>query len=302
MKRRTRIPLTVAGTLAGLSVATLAYAAGYERTHWTLRRFEVPALPPGSEPLRLLHLSDIHMTPNQNGKQAWIRALDRLDPHLVAVTGDNLAHADAVPGVVRALGPLLDRPGIMVFGSNDYYAPVPKNPLRYLNPGHKRVHGIPLPWRDLRTEFLAHGWRDLSNTSGLLVVDGRQIAVGGLDDPHLRRDRYEALGGPPDGDADLRLGLVHAPEPRVLDRFAADGYDLVLCGHTHGGQLRIPFYGCLITNCGIDRARARWLSRYADRMWLHVSAGLGTSPYAPYRFACPPEATLLTLVARDTSG
>ena len=106
-------------------------------------------------------------------------------------------------------------------------------------------------------------------------------------------------------DADVRIGLAHSPEPRVLDRFADDGYDLLLCGHTHGGQLRVPFYGALVTNCGIDRAHVRWLHRWAPPSaahpagtWLHVSAGLGTSPYAPYRLACPPEATLLTLTTR----
>lgn len=305
MRPRTRIPLALAGTLVGLGIAGIAgiaYAVGYERTRWTLRRFEVPVLPAGSAPLRLLHLSDVHMTPNQLSKQRWIRSLDRLDPHLVAVTGDNLAHAEAVPTMVHALGPLLDRPGVMVFGSNDYYAPRPKNPLRYFKPRHRRVHGAPLPWRDLRAAYLAFGWRDLSNARDTLAVQGHRIELGGLDDPHLRRDRYDRLGGPPDPDADLRLALVHSPEPRVLDRLAADGYDLVLCGHTHGGQLRIPFYGALVTNCGIDRRQARWLSRYTDRTWLHVSAGLGTSPYAPYRFACPPEATLLTLIARDGTG
>ncbi len=288
--------------MAGIGLAVAGYAVGYERTRWTLRRFDVPVLPPGSAPLRLLHISDIHMTPDQRDKQRWIRSLDLLDPHLVAVTGDNLSHAEAVPSVMQALGPLLDRPGVVVFGSNDYYAPIPKNPLRYFNPQHRRVHGVGLPWHDLRAAFVGFGWRDLSNVRDSLAVNGCRIDVGGLDDPHLRRDRYDDLGGPPDAEADLRLALVHAPEPRVLDRFAADGYDLMLCGHTHGGQLRIPFYGALVTNCGIDRQRARWLSRYTERTWLHVSAGLGTSPYAPYRFACPPEATLLTLVARGDGG
>ncbi len=300
MRRRTRISLAGAGAAVGLGLATVGYAVGYERTRWTLRRFDVPVLAPGSAPLRVLHLSDIHMTPGQRGKQRWIRALDALGPHLVAVTGDNLAHAGAVPAVVDALGPLLDRPGLVVFGSNDYFAPVPKNPLRYLNPGNKRVAGAPLPWRELRASFTAHGWTDLSNARCVVTVDGRRVEVGGVDDPHLHRDRYADIAGPTDPTADLRLGLVHAPEPRVLDRFAADGYDLMLCGHTHGGQLRVPFYGALITNCGIDRTRARWLSRSADGTWLHVSAGLGTSPYAPFRFACPPEASLLTLVPRPT--
>lgn len=298
MRLRTGIALAV----AGCGVATTAYAIGYERTHWTLRRFDVPILPPGAEPLRLLHLSDIHMTPNQTGKKRWIRSLAALEPHLVAVTGDNLAHPGANQAVIDGLAPLLALPGAFVFGSNDYYGPVPKNPLRYLNPRHKRVTGAPLPWQGLRAAFLAHGWHDLTNANTELKVAGHRIEIRGVDDPHLRRDRYEDVAGPADPAALFSLGLVHAPEPRVLDRFAGDNFDLLLCGHTHGGQLRVPFYGALVTNCSIDRARCRWLSRYADRTWLHVSAGLGTSPYYPFRFACPPEATLLTLVAAEHAG
>ena len=129
-------------------------------------------------------------------------------------------------------------------------------------------------------------------------MNGTRIAFAGVDDPHMSRDRYGHLAGAADTGADLRVAMVHSPEPRVLDRFADDGYDLLLAGHTHGGQLRVPFYGALVTNCGIDRARVRWLHKWRDGVWLHISAGLGTSPYAPYRFACPPEATLLTLVPR----
>lgn len=302
MGRRGVRPVQAAAALAGAGLVTLGYAAGVERTQWTLRRFDVPVLPPGSAPLRVLHLSDVHMTPGQVSKRDWIASLARLQPDLVAVTGDNLAHPAAVPTVLRAYGPLLDRPGVMVFGSNDYFAPVPKNPLRYFATNHRRVTGRPLPWRDLRDALVAGGWQDLTHRQTTVVAGGRRVAVAGVDDPHLRRDRYELVAGPADPSADLRLGLVHSPEPRVLDRFAADGYDLVLAGHTHGGQLRVPFYGALVTNCGLDRRRARWLSAYRDGCWLHVSAGLGTSPYAPARFACPPEATLLTLTARDRSG
>jgi predicted MPP superfamily phosphohydrolase len=200
----------------------------------------------------------------------------------------------------------MDLPGAFVLASNDYYAPRPKNPLKYFWPGHKRVHGRELPWRDLRDGMRDRGWLDLTNAAGELTVGGRRIVFAGVDDSHLERDRYDLVAGPADPTADVRIGLAHSPEPRVLDLFAADGYDLLLCGHTHGGQLRVPFYGALVTNCGIDRERVRWLHRWADAApgrpagtWLHVSAGLGTSPYAPVRFACPPEATLLTLTARN---
>lgn len=285
--------------LTALAATTTAYAGLYERTRWTLRRFEIPVLAAGQRPLKVLHLSDIHMTAGQRSKQEWLRSLAELEPDLIVNTGDNLAGRDAVPATVAALGPLLRLPGAFVFGSNDYYAPRPKNPLKYFFGNHRRVVGKSLPWPDLRDAMAEAGWLDLTNRRGELVVGDRRISLAGVDDPHLKRDRYADVSGPAPEGTDLRLGLVHAPEPRVLDRFAADGYDLLLCGHTHGGQLRVPFYGALVTNCGIDRARCRWVSRWTERTWLHISAGLGTSPYAPVRFACPPEATLLTLIPRD---
>jgi predicted MPP superfamily phosphohydrolase len=228
-----------------------------------------------------------------------VAALADLQPDLVVNTGDNLAHQRAVPAVLRALDPLLALPGVFVFGSNDYYAPRPKNPAGYLRkPKRKYVRGAALPWQDLRAALAEHGWLDMTHARREVQVAGRRITVAGVDDPHLRRDCYDRISGRTDPAVDLRIGLTHSPEPRVLDSFAADGYDLVLAGHTHGGQLRLPGYGAIVTNCGLDRSRARGASRWGAHTWLHVSAGLGTSPYAPVRFACPPEASLLTLVPR----
>lgn len=288
------------GTI-GVGAAGIGYAAGIERRHWTLRTATLPVLPEDAAPLKILHVSDLHMMPGQQSKQRWVAALDRLEPDLVVNTGDNLAHQRAVPDALRALGPLLDRPGVFVFGSNDYYAPRPKNPARYLVPSNKKVHGIPLPWQDLRAALTERGWFDLTHTTEVLTVAGRQIMAAGVDDPHLNRDKLDTITSPADPTVALRLGLTHSPEPRVLTAFAKAGYDLVLAGHTHGGQLRLPGYGAIVTNCGIDRARSRGTSQWGDRMWLNVSAGLGTSPYAPVRFACPPEASLLTLVPQTSA-
>ena len=207
-----------------------------------------------------------------------------------------------MPSVIQSLGDLLSVPGVFVFGSNDYFGPRPKNPTNYLtSPGH-RVHGQPLPWQDLRAAFTERGWLDMTHNRREFEVAGLHIAAAGVDDPHIARDRYDAVAGPASPAADLRLGLTHSPEPRVLDRFAADGYQLVMARHTHGGQLCLPFYGALVTNSGLDRSRAKGPSQWGANMRLHVSAGIGTSPYAPVRFCCRPEATLLTLIAAPTGG
>lgn len=301
----------VPGVLGGgaLAAAGLTAYAATEARRYTLRRVEVPVLPRGQRPLRVLHLSDLHVTPGQTRKLEWLAGLAVLRPDLVVDTGDNLAHRAAVPAVRDALGPLLDVPGAFVMGSNDYYEPSFRNPLRYLLPddGKRHTHVPQLPWRELRASFTEHGWLDLTNARGSLTVGETALALAGVDDPHLGYDRYDEVAGPADPDADLRLGVAHAPYLRVLDRFAADGYDAILAGHTHGGQVCLPGGRALTTNCDLEPARARGLHRHpaASRpgdpgsSWLHVSAGLGTSPYARIRIACRPEATLLTLVSRD---
>lgn len=287
---------------AGAAAAGLVYSTVIERNAFALRQATAAVLEPGSPQLRVLHISDIHMLGRQHLKQSWISELDSLEPDLVVNTGDNLAGPEAVPAVVQALGGLLSRPGLFVFGSNDYFGPTPKNPMKYFRKDHKRTHGAPLPWQDLRAAFTERGWLDTTHTVRELEVAGVRVAAAGVDDPHIGRDRYETIAGRPNPLAQLRLGLTHSPEPRVLDQFAADGYDLVLAGHTHGGQLCMPGYGALVTNCHLDRSRVKGLSNWGSTMMLHVSAGLGTSPYAPVRFACRPEATLLTLVAARHGG
>jgi uncharacterized protein len=300
VRLRTLIPAT-----AAVGAGVLGYAAVVERNWFALRRAEIPVLPPGTAPLRVLHISDAHLTPGRKRLMSFIRSLDDLDPHLVVNTGDSISHPDAVRLFLDSLGPLLDRPGVFVLGSNDLFAPEPFNPVLYLGgpSSRRRIRKNPdLPWEKLCDGLAAAGWLDLDNNRGRLTAGGLDIAVAGVHDAHIKRDRYAQVAGRADPAADLRIGVMHSPEPRVLDQFAADGYDLLLAGHTHGGQLCLPWYGTIVTNCGIDRERARGLHRHpaGGQAWLHVSAGLGTSPWAPARFACRPEASLLTLVPRDS--
>lgn len=302
-----RAPVKLLTTGAVVGAAGLAYSVAESRAY-TVRRVELPVLPAGAPTLRVLHLSDLHLTPRTRREVDWVRRLGALEPDLVVDTGDNLAHLDAVPTALHALEPLLQRPGVFVLGSNDYFAPRLKNPARYLvRSDGRRVIGRRLPTSELVAGLTGSGWVDLTNARAQLTVRGLRVGFVGVDDPHLRYDRYPAgaLSG-----ADVTLGVTHAPYTRVLDQMTGEGLPLVLAGHTHGGQLRLPGYGALVTNCDLDRRRARGVSRWwpgaataspttsapDDAAWLHVSAGLGTSPYTPVRFACRPEATLLTLV------
>lgn len=306
MSARRTVGRVAAATLtAGLG--TVAWSVAETRL-FRLRQATVAVLPAGASPLRVLHVSDLHLTPSQDRKRTWVRSLGELEPDLVVSTGDHLAAHGAVPAVLDAYAPLLERPGVFVFGSNDYYAPRPKNPARYLvrtsRGDHDGTEVEPLPAPALAAAFRAAGWRDLTNRRDALDVAGTRVSFVGVDDPHLDRDRFPAPDGRPHGD--LHLGVSHAPYLRVLRAMREDGAALVLAGHTHGGQLRVPGYGALVTNCDLDRGRASGLHGWpgprpdepggAESTWLHVSAGLGTSPYAQVRFACRPEATLLRLV------
>ncbi|MDN4480690.1 metallophosphoesterase [Demequina muriae] len=294
-----------AGAVASVGAGVLAWSL-LEARSYAVRQVSAPVLAPGSRPIRILHLSDLHLTPGSTHRVEWVRSLARYRPDLVVDTGDNLAHPDAVPTALHALEPLLEFPGVFVHGSNDYYAPRLKNPLAYLRrPTEVHDDATSLDTASLTAGFTAAGWLDLNNARGELEIGGQRVDFVGLDDAHLGRDAtptaVDAVGA-------LRIGVTHAPYRRALEALRGDGASVLLAGHTHGGQVAVPGYGALVTNCDLDTSRASGLHGWpgprpdapggTDSVWLHVSAGVGTSPYTPVRLACRPEVTVLTLMPR----
>jgi predicted MPP superfamily phosphohydrolase len=278
-------------------MGTLAYSL-WEARQYTVRQVAV-ALPrpaPGRPgPLRILHLSDLHLSPRDTDRIAWLRTLADLQPDLTVVTGDFCGDHRGPELALSALEPLLRRPGLYVHGSNDYYAPTHGNPIAYLRgPSGLKSSRPPIDLAPLTRGLAAAGWHELDNAVADVRVAGWRIDARGVDDPHIGRDRYSEVAGPFRPEAHLRLGVAHAPYRRILDPLAADGADLIVAGHTHGGQVCVPGFGALVTNCDLPRSQASGLSRWQGSA-LHVSAGLGTNPYTPIRVACRPEATLLTL-------
>src|SRR5882757_2525250 len=219
--------------ITAVGAAGLLYAAGFETRSFRLRRVTVPVLPPGMRPLRVLQVSDIHMVSGQRKKQRWLRSLAGLRPDFVINTGDNLSDPEGVPETLDALGPLMEFPGAYVFGSNDYYGPKLRNPARYLFDKAQGRHGLngntPVvgalhnPWEGLRDAFDTAGWLNLTNTRGELKIEGASVELTGLDDPHIKRDRYEHVAGGPSESADFSMGVVHAPYLRTLDAFTGRG-------------------------------------------------------------------------------
>lgn len=300
----------LAGALA-IPAAGGIWAAAVEPHLFTIRRHTLPVLPAGRESIRVLHVSDLHLTAWQKHRAQWVGALGRLEPDLVVNTGDNLS-ADIVPEVLEVFSGLLTLPGVFVLGSNDYFSPTAKNPARYLRAPSQIKHRAAA---DLDTAALVagfespdphrpdRGWHHLDNAEATLDIRGTRLHFTGLGDAHIDKDRIrtDAAGDLVhprfDSDAEVRVGVTHAPYSRALEAFASAGADLIMTGHTHGGQIRVPFWGAPVTNCDLDHTRARGVFRYR-RSWVEISAGLGFSPYSPVRFSCPPEVTLLTLQAR----
>jgi len=313
---------TAALAVGAVGAAAAIWGIGIERHLYTLRRHTVAVLEPGSAPIRVLHLSDVHLAPWQRRKQAWIASLASLRPDLIINTGDNLGHPDALPGLRAAFAGFRGTPGAFVHGSNDLYAPSPRNPLRYfLGPSEHTGAEVRLDTAALDAFFTnTLGWQDVNNAAASVVIHGRRVNLLGVDDAHRDWDRLDLLpalfaqlragGARAAGDehadtvanaAPLTIGVTHAPYRRVLDAFTRGGADLIFGGHTHGGQVRVPGFGALVANCDIPLRQASGLSSWHESghtAALNVSAGIGHSIYAPVRFACPPEASLLTLVAR----
>lgn len=299
---------------AVIAVGCAIWGIGIERYLFTIRRADLEILPPGSEPITLLHISDFHLAPWQRAKQRFISSLAaRIQPDLIVDTGDNLGHRDSIPALITSLDALIARPGVFVNGSNDYHAPVVRNPFSYLWRPSNVGAGAALDTASMVESFESRGWLNLNNRGGALTIKGLKIGFVGIDDRHDEYGDLASIAGSRSQLPDVQfvIGVTHAPYLDVLSAMGEAGADLVLAGHTHGGQVCLPGFGALATNCDLPRRFAKGISRWASSkstagnplpMVLNVCAGLGHSIYAPVRFACFPEVRVLKLVARASAN
>lgn len=290
------------GVVVGVAVVAagcVLYGVFVERRRYRLVRRGLAILPADAPPtLTILHLSDLHFVRDERSKATFVASLPPAD--VTVVTGDFLAEPEAVETAVAAVRPARGRlASWFVLGSNDYFVPRPLNPLRYFVPSSRRLSRRARPGRaaDLRDQLEADGWHDLTNVREERDLGGLSIELLGLDDTHIARQDLRLAPR----SASERFGIAVMHSPDSAPEAAACGYDVVVAGHTHGGQVRLPLVGALVTNSDLPRRLASGLFRMGGS-FVHVSPGLGTSKYAPFRFLCRPEATLIELRGAPENG
>lgn len=283
------LPLIVVG-LVVLGLGCVVYGWAVERRWYRLVRHRLAILPAdGPATLSILHLSDLHFIVPDRGKARFLATLPTAD--ITVVTGDFLGEPGAVETTVDALRPARGRlASWFVLGSNDYFAPIPLNYFAYFR-RHRKSRSAPAGRASaLAGQLVADGWEDLTNVRRDISIDGLPVELLGLDDAHIHRQDYRVA--PRREPARFGLAVMHSPDS--APETAALGYDLLVAGHTHGGQVCLPIVGALVTNCSMPRRLVKGLIRMGGSV-LHTSPGLGTGKFAPFRFWCRPEATLLEL-------
>jgi uncharacterized protein len=299
--------LRIALLIFAVGAVCVAYGVIVERRWFRVNRYRLDILPTpgnsapseesaGADPtggLRVLHLTDLHLVRSDRRMPRFLAGLPEAE--VTVLTGDVLGEPEAVEHAVAALEPVRGRiASFLVLGSNDLFRPTPINYGRYFLRRRRVRLGVRGRGGELVEQLRAKGWTVLRNERADLDLGGLRAEIVGLEDPHIaRHDLRTALRSSPQR---FGIAIVHSPDP--APELAALGYPLIFAGHTHGGQVRLPLVGALVTNSQLPRRLCRGVIRMGPAT-LSISAGLGQSKFAPFRFLCRPEVSYLDLRPAD---
>lgn len=282
-------------SLLALAAALFCWAFLVEPNWPRLRKIKVTAKKKLKESFTILHLSDIHFTGTIGLKHYFFQRLSMLNPDLIVITGDVIDNDEGIDSAARYLSGLRARYGtFLVLGNHDYYDYQLVDNIRYYF-GLKKI-SLHRNHCDRLVEAMKRiGIRVLVNESVEVNIRGSRVFIGGTDDPVTGHADYEAALRGMKADT-FNLLLTHQLDG-VL-RFQRRDADLILSGHTHGGQIRIPFVGPVVCDTRLPR-------RYVDGMRLYegmpvfVSRGLGSGRHLRPRFACRPEAVWIEVASES---
>jgi predicted MPP superfamily phosphohydrolase len=243
-----------------------------------------------SDNLKILHLSDLHLCCPDEKKAAFLARVTDDDYDMVVITGDIFENLDSLVYVPSLLSKKPRLGAYAVLGNHDYYA------YGWFN---KTVGAVlrrfrtPATRRDVTPmiEALeAGGFQVLRNE--ITRVPDEDIAIIGIDYPGISEALLQKLVEEV-GANEMLMALFHLP--RNLDMLSRLGIELVLGGHTHGGQVRMPGIGAIVTDSEMPRHEAAGLIWRQDTAF-HISRGLGTDPRTNFRLFCPPAVTVLEVI------
>jgi hypothetical protein len=244
--------------------------------------------------LRILHISDFHFKKGDEPKLRFLRQLHLEHVDMVFATGDMIDDDDGIAYCVEAMAGFKTRFGAFaVFGAHDHWDTHLLNVARDLSTG-KYHRGKPNDFERLKHELTSAGIICLQNEARRIAMTPAstdELWVVGIDDMFAGlADIKTALHGVSPSAA--KILLTHCVEdPAAL---AAHGFDAVFAGHSHGGQVRLPLIGAVITRSSLPRKHARGTFE-SKGTGFHINNGLGTGKWTGFRFLCPPEATYVTL-------
>jgi predicted MPP superfamily phosphohydrolase len=257
--------------MAGAVALVMGGDAVLGRPRLRKRTVRVAGLPKELDGYRIGQLSDVHCGPHvpEEKVAGWVSRLNGLDLDLVTVTGDLITHGSShVEAVARALGGLRAKDGVFAcMGNHDYFT----------------------DGEFLVRELERNGLTVLRNRGVVVRRDGANLYVAGVDDTWTsRHDVERALAARPDGAPTVLL----AHDPNLFPQAQARGVELTLSGHTHGGQLAVPW----VRRLSLARFMTRWTAGMyrQGRSWLYVNRGAGTTG-PPVRLGAPAELAVITL-------
>jgi len=283
------ITLLCGGAVLAALLGLLVYTLWVEPRRLLVLRQEL-ALPPGfafDRPVRLLHVSDLHLTGRELDKSRRLRRIGRLEVDLAVITGDFIETNAGIDAVRRALRHLKPPHGVYaVFGNHDYYVYGLRDLFfpRRSGPASAQSERLAAVLESLGVNVLRNAHRAVP------VAGGRLVLIG-LDDYYSDRHDLDAAfaGAPEDG---FRILLSHSPD--IVELLGERRVQLVLAGHTHGGQVRLPVLGTPVTRSGLSAEHVSGLSQHAGTP-VHVTRGVGSGLWTPMRFRCLPEVSILYL-------
>jgi predicted MPP superfamily phosphohydrolase len=272
----------------------LIYGIWIEPRWFILSRFTIKVKKPLPQPMKVLHISDTHFHPRNTYINKLFDKLEKIDDlDLIVLTGDIIDNENGIDLAKHQLKRLKAHMGIYaVLGNHDHYWYGKRELVNLmffkLLPRYKNNA------EHLKATLEGIGCYVLVNEARTVSFHGTDIWIAGLDDPVTQHDEPEKLqkSGDPD---QLKILLTHLLD--AVYKVADHKFDLAFAGHTHGGQIRIPLLGPVVTHSRLKRKYASGLN-HIDHTRVFTSRGIGTSPLIPSRFFCNPEATIFTIESK----